>query len=100
MELEPSFADSAVVLLTSAAVQSILILIGLVALFMEINSPGFGLPGTVAIIAFVALFGTNMLMGTVGSLELVLFILGHGPPGCGDIRVARLRRSRHIGTRS
>jgi membrane-bound serine protease (ClpP class) len=78
VELNPSFADSLVVFLSSAALQSILILIGLIALFIEINSPGFGLPGSIAIIAFVVLFGTNMLMGTVGSLEIILFILGMG----------------------
>ncbi len=74
--LEPSAADRAVVFLTSGAVQSLLILLGLVAIFLEINSPGFGIPGTVAIIAFFTLFGANALMGTVGSLEIILFILG------------------------
>lgn len=78
IELAPSLTDSIVVFITSGAIQSILILIGLVALFIEINSPGFGIPGTVALIAFLALFGTNALMGTVGSLELILFILGIG----------------------
>ena len=77
-ELAPSFTDSLVVFVTSGAIQSILILIGLVAIFIEINSPGFGIPGTVALIAFLTLFGTNALMGTVGSLELILFILGIG----------------------
>ncbi len=76
VELAPSAADGLVVFLSSAAVQSLLILIGLVAVFIEINSPGFGIPGTVALIAFMTLFGTNALMGTVGSLELVLFMLG------------------------
>ena len=77
-ELVPSITDSLVVFVTSGAIQSILILIGLVAIFIEINSPGFGIPGTVALIAFLVLFGTNALMGTVGSLELILFILGLG----------------------
>jgi membrane-bound serine protease (ClpP class) len=78
IELVPSLTDSVVVFVTSGAIQSILILIGLVAIFIEINSPGFGIPGTVALIAFLTLFGTNALMGTVGSLELILFILGIG----------------------
>ncbi|MBN2875729.1 MAG: nodulation protein NfeD [Spirochaetales bacterium] len=78
VELSPSIADSIVVLLSSAAVQSILILIGLVAIFLEINTPGFGLPGTVALVSFLVLFGTNALMGSVGSIELILFMLGVG----------------------
>lgn len=77
-ELSPSGADRLVVFITSGGVQALLILIGLVALFLEINSPGFGIPGTVAIIAFFTLFGTNALMGSVGSLEIILFILGIG----------------------
>lgn len=77
-ELSPSGADKVVVFITSGGVQALLILVGLVALFLEINSPGFGLPGTVAIIAFFTLFGTNALMGSVGSLEIILFILGIG----------------------
>lgn len=76
--LEPSFADDIIVLLGSAAFQSILILIGLVALFIEINTPGFGIPGSIALIAFIILFGTSALMGTVGSIEIILFILGMG----------------------
>jgi membrane-bound serine protease (ClpP class) len=76
VELRRTLADSIVILISSAAVQSILILLGLVAIFIEINTPGFGLPGTVALVAFLTLFGTNALMGTVGSLEIILFIVG------------------------
>lgn len=76
VEMAPTVADGAVSLITSAGAQSLLILIGLVAIFIEINTPGFGIPGTVALIAFLVLFGANSLMGSVGSLELVLFIIG------------------------
>ncbi|GAB1483509.1 NfeD family protein [Treponema sp.] len=77
-KLTPGFADSIVALLSSAPVQALLILLGLVMLFLEINSPGFGIPGAVAIIAFIGVFGTNALLGTVGSLELILFLIGVG----------------------
>lgn len=76
VELKKTLADTIVIFISSAAVQSILILLGLVAIFLEINTPGFGIPGTVALIAFLTLFGSNALMGTVGSLEIILFILG------------------------
>lgn len=78
VELERSPADALVVFITSAAVQSLLILLGLVAIFLEINTPGFGIPGTVAVVAFLVLFGSNALIGTVGSVELILFIVGLG----------------------
>ncbi|HSV56700.1 MAG TPA: NfeD family protein, partial [Magnetospirillaceae bacterium] len=75
-ELMPSAADQAIMILTSGPVQTLLILIALVALFLEINSPGFGIPGTVAVVAFFTIFGANALMGQVGSLEIILFLLG------------------------
>ncbi|MBN2553371.1 MAG: nodulation protein NfeD, partial [Spirochaetales bacterium] len=62
--------------ITSAAVTSILVLVGLAALYMEITSPGFGVPGTIAIIAFLIIFLGGALLGTVGSLEIILFLLG------------------------
>ncbi|AEJ18530.1 NfeD family protein [Gracilinema caldarium] len=75
-ELVPSMADQIISVFTSGTVQTILILLGLVMLFLEINSPGFGIPGVVAIISFVTVFGLNALLGTVGSLEMILFLVG------------------------
>jgi membrane-bound serine protease (ClpP class) len=76
--LKESLADKIVGLITSSPVQGILILIGLVALFLEISTPGFGIPGTIAVICFLTIFGGNSLLGTVGSLELILFLIGVG----------------------
>jgi membrane-bound serine protease (ClpP class) len=47
-------------------------------IFLEISSPGFGIPGLVAILAFVTVFGSSALLGRVGSLELILFLVGVG----------------------
>jgi membrane-bound serine protease (ClpP class) len=74
----PGAADGIISLLTSAPVQALLIILGLVMIFLEINSPGFGIPGVVAILAFVTVFGSGALLGRVGSLEIVLFLVGLG----------------------
>jgi membrane-bound serine protease (ClpP class) len=74
--VEKTYADKAVNILTSSAVTGLLILAGLFALFMEIMTPGFGIPGTAAIICFAIVFASYALLGTVGSLELILFVLG------------------------
>ncbi len=74
--LEESRADQLVALMTGGVVTSLLITLGLVAVYLEITSPGFGIPGTVAIAAFSVVFLGGALMGTMGSLELLLFILG------------------------
>ena len=74
--LEPSAPDRVVSVITGAAVTSLLVLVGLAALYLEITSPGFGVPGTIAIIAFLVIFLGGALLGTVGSLEIILFLLG------------------------
>ncbi len=75
---EASSMDGVVSLLTGTGFTTILILTGLLALFLEITSPGFGLPGAVALTAFATLFASNLLLGRVGSLEIILFVLGVG----------------------
>jgi len=74
--LGESPADTAVGFITSAGFTTVLIIIGLVSLFIEITSPGFGVPGTIAITCFAVVFVSYALLGTVGSIELILFILG------------------------
>jgi membrane-bound serine protease (ClpP class) len=75
-ERSMSFADTLVSFLTSGAVQAILIIIGVIMIFIEINTPGFGITGVAAIVAFALVFGTNAMLGNVGSLEMVLFLIG------------------------
>ena len=74
--LEKSGSDSILTLLTSAAVTSLLLIAGLVALYLEITSPGFGIPGTIALICFAVVFGASGLMGTLGPIEILLFLIG------------------------
>jgi len=73
---EETSADQLINFITSAAVSSVLLMIALAALYIEVTSPGFGIPGTVALICFALLFGSSALLGTMGSLELLLFLLG------------------------
>ncbi|MDR0387968.1 MAG: nodulation protein NfeD, partial [Treponema sp.] len=66
----PGAADGIISFLTSGAVQTILIVLGIVMIFLEINTPGFGIPGVAAIIAFAVVFGSGILLGKAGSLEI------------------------------
>jgi membrane-bound serine protease (ClpP class) len=77
-ESAPSASDAIISLLVSGPIQGLLILIGLVMIFLEIQSPGFGIPGTAAIVCFVLVFGASFLLGRVGSLEIILFVIGLG----------------------
>jgi membrane-bound serine protease (ClpP class) len=78
VRIDPTSTDRAVSILTGSGFTTLLILAGLVALFLEITSPGFGVPGAVALTAFATLFASNLLLGRVGSLEILLFVLGVG----------------------
>ena len=69
-EAAPSMPDRLVALITGSLVSGLLMIIGLAALYMEVTSPGFGIPGTIAIISFTVLFAAGAL------LELLLFLAG------------------------
>ncbi len=69
-------SDSIISFLTSRIITSLLLIIGLVALYLEITSPGFGIPGTIALMCFIVVFGAGGLMGNLGSIELVMILAG------------------------
>ena len=75
-EVATSWLDALVAFLTSGAVISLLIVVGLVGLYLEFTSPGFGVPGAIGIIAFGVVFGANFFLGRVASLELLLILVG------------------------
>ena len=76
IEAVSSGPDQLIAILTGSAITTILIILGLGALYMEITSPGFGIPGTLAIIIFAIIFISNGMLGYVSSLEIILFIVG------------------------
>jgi len=78
VESSPGAADGVISVLSSGPVQALLILLGLVMIFLELQAPGFGIPGVTAIIAFALVFGAGALLGKVDSLEIVLFLAGLG----------------------
>lgn len=74
--LEKSTSDSFLTVLTSGAVTSLLLVIAMVALYLEITSPGFGVPGTIALICFAVVFGASGMMGNLGAAEILMFLIG------------------------
>ena len=62
-----------------ATYAAVLILIGVVGAYMELQSPGFGVPGFVAVAAFAVFFFGHSVAGSLVTYEaLVVFILGAG----------------------
>ena len=82
-----SFADEPIVLdttwseeiarwLNSPAVMAVLVLLALLGVYIEFNSPGIGLPGLVALICFVIIIGSKYITGLANWIEVALFFIG------------------------
>ncbi len=62
--------------LTQAVVSSILLTLALIGIFFEIKTPGFGVPGIIALVALTLFFGSHSLVHLAGWGEVILFIFG------------------------
>ncbi|MEO1525252.1 MAG: NfeD family protein [Planctomycetota bacterium] len=60
----------------SQGLMMILLMVGFVALSAEMNAPGLGVPGFIALVSFGLFFWMNHLAGTAEWLELILLLLG------------------------
>lgn len=74
--LEPTWIDTLVRALASPYVAVLLLIVGGVALLIEVQTPGIGIGGFLAAVCFVLFFWSRFLGGTVGWLEILLFVLG------------------------
>jgi len=74
--LETNWSEELVRWLTSPMVAGILLTIALLGIYAELNSPGLGLPGAIAVTALVILFGSKYLIGMANWWEIALFLLG------------------------
>jgi membrane-bound serine protease (ClpP class) len=76
IESEVNWAENVVRFLSHPIISSLLIMIGMVGLFMEVRSPGWGLPGTAGIIALALFFGTQYILALANVIDIVLFVVG------------------------
>ncbi len=74
--LRDTWSEKMVDFLTSAAVAGILLFVGALCIYLEINTPGFGVAGTIAVICFAILFGSRFLVGLAAWWEIALFVVG------------------------
>ncbi|MCA9237385.1 MAG: hypothetical protein KDA44_18050 [Planctomycetales bacterium] len=74
--LAPNWALELIEALASPGFSMFLLMIGLVALFVEIKTAGLGIGGVVFTICFVLFFWAKYLDQTAGALEIVLFLTG------------------------
>jgi membrane-bound serine protease (ClpP class) len=51
-------------------------MIGLIGIYTEIKTPGWGLPGTVALISLALFFGSSYILQLASIMEILLFVAG------------------------
>lgn len=74
--LETNWSEDMVRWLNSPVLMGLLLMVGLLALYVEFHTPGLGLAGLVALICFAILIGSKYLVGMANWVEIALFIVG------------------------
>ena len=76
IEVRSDWAEDFVTFLHNPIVSTLLIIVGLIGLFIEIKTPGFGVGGVTALIAFGLFFGSSYILQLSSSLEIAMFVVG------------------------
>jgi len=76
VRVNENWAEEVVKFLNNPIVSSILIMIGFFGLIAEIKTPGWGLPGTVGLIALALFFGSSYIVELASGLDIMLFVIG------------------------
>ncbi len=75
-EFKINWAERIVRFLTDPTVSGVLMTVGVLGVFLELQAPGFGLPGIVGITCFAIYFSAKFLVHLAGWEEVLLLILG------------------------
>jgi membrane-bound serine protease (ClpP class) len=78
VEVKLTWAEHVVRLLTNPIVTSLLLAVAMFGLIAEVRTPGWGLGGSLALIALTLFFGSNLLVRLAEWWELLLFGVGFG----------------------
>ncbi|MCF7825566.1 MAG: nodulation protein NfeD [Candidatus Marinimicrobia bacterium] len=71
----PTWSEAVVRFLTDPIVSSLLMTLGFLGLIFEIQSPGWGIPGTVGLLALFLFFSTSFIADLASMME-ILFLVG------------------------
>ena len=78
VEIEINWAERTVRLLTHPVVTSILLSVAIFGLIAEVRTPGWGLGGSLALMALALFFGSHLIVHLAEWHELLLFAVGLG----------------------
>ncbi len=71
-----NWQDKTVYFLNSPWITGLLLIVGLIALYIELVAPGISVAGLISLLCFGIFFWSHALGGTSGWLEVMMFVLG------------------------
>ncbi len=74
--IESTWSEKMVRFFTGPTVAPLLMSLGLLGLFIEIRTPGFGFPGIFGLICLGLFFGSHLLVGLADIFEILLLVAG------------------------
>ena len=76
LELKTNWSEEMVRLINHPAVMGVLVMLAMLGVYMELNTPGVGLPGLVALICVVIIVGSKYLVEMANWVEVAIFFVG------------------------
>ena len=76
VEIEESWSELLVRFLTNPTFAPLLMSLGMIGLFFEIKSPGFGVPGGLGLLCLALFFGSHLLVGLADATEMLILVGG------------------------
>ena len=76
IERAESWSEALVRFLTNPMVAPLFMSLGMLGLFMEIKSPGFGVPGVLGLLFLGLFFGSHLLVGLADMTEMLILFAG------------------------
>ena len=73
---ETNWAEDFVRFLGNPIISSLLMMVGMIGMYTEIKTPGWGVAGTIALIAFGLFFGSALILELASLLEILIFVSG------------------------
>jgi len=74
--ISPTWSEAVVRFLTDPVVSSLLMTLGFLGLIFEIQSPGWGIPGSVGLLALFLFFSTSLIANLASMIEILLLLGG------------------------
>ncbi len=76
VEVDVEWSENFIRFINHPIITSILMMVIMVGMFMEIKTPGWGVPGTASLIALALFFGSGYILEVASIMDILLFLAG------------------------